>query len=97
MRKSGATYILSSPNRATLYVGVTSNLHGRIWEHKNKVDPKSFASRYNCVSLVYYKYHDTIQEAIAEEKRIKGGTRNAKELLIQSMNPDLLDLYETIE
>ncbi len=73
---------MSSPNKGTLYVGVTSDLTGRVWQHKNKEFPNSFTSRYNCVVLVYYKYFDGIELAIAEEKRIKGYNRKYKEELI---------------
>lgn len=93
----GWVYIMCSMNRSTLYVGVTSNLPSRVYEHKHKVFPESFTSRYNCVNLVYYKFYETIKEAIAEEKRIKGGSRKKKEALINSMNPEWKDLYEKIK
>jgi len=96
VRKTGATYIMSSPNRATLYIGVTSDLPGRVWEHKNKIYPDSFTARYNCVVLVFYQYHDSITEAIEEEKRLKGGNRKRKEALIDAMNPQWVDLYDTL-
>jgi len=94
MYKGGAVYIMSSPNKGSVYVGVTSDLPGRVYEHRNKVDPNSFSARYNCVMLVYYAFFDGIEEAIAEEKRIKAGNRKSKEALIQSMNPDWNDLWE---
>ena len=93
----GWVYIMCSVNRSTLYVGVTSNLPSRVYEHKNKVYPKSFTSRYNCIHLVYYEFYETITEAIAEEKRIKGGSRKKKEALINSMNPGWKDLYDEIK
>ena len=93
----GWVYIMCSINRSTLYVGVTSNLPSRVYEHKHKINVKSFTSKYNCVNLVYYKYYETINEAIAEEKRIKGGSRKKKEVLINSMNPEWKDLYEEIK
>lgn len=96
MYKGGAVYIMSSPNRGSLYVGVTSDLAGRTWEHMNKVHPASFSARYNCVVLVYYKYFDGIEEAIAEEKRLKGSSRKYKEQLIDSMNSNWQDLYNTL-
>ena len=96
MYKGGAVYIMSSPNRGTLYVGVTSDLAGRVWQHKNKEYPTGFTARYNCVILVYYKYYDGIEEAIAEEKRIKGCSRKYKEQLIDSMNSSWDDLYESL-
>jgi putative endonuclease len=94
MYKGGAVYIMSSPNKGTLYVGVTSNLPNRIYAHKNKIRPASFASRYNCVIIVYYKFFESMDEAIAEEKRLKGASRKYKEQLIDSMNPQWQDLYE---
>lgn len=96
MYKGGAVYIMSSPNRGTLYVGVTSDLVGRIWQHRNKEHSNSFSARYNCVVLVYYKYYDGIEEAIAEEKRIKASSRKHKEQLINSINSEWKDLYDTL-
>jgi putative endonuclease len=93
----GWVYIMCSVNHSTLYVGVTSNLPSRVYEHKHKVFRDSFTSRYNCIHLVYYKFYETIMEAIAEEKRIKGGSRKKKEALINSMNPEWKDLYEEIK
>jgi putative endonuclease len=83
---------MASASRRVLYVGVTSDLEGRVWEHKNKVYPTSFTAKYNCISLVYYKHFDGIEEAIAEEKRLKGYGRSYKESLIESMNKDWEDL-----
>ncbi len=97
MYKGGAVYILSSVSKRVLYVGVTSDLKGRIWEHKDKKNPTSFSARYNCILLVYFKYYDTIEEAIAEEKRIKAGNREQKETLINSINPLWKDLYDELE
>jgi putative endonuclease len=97
MYKGGAVYILSSVSKRVLYVGVTSDLKGRIWEHKDKKYPTSFSAKYNCILLVYFKYYDTIEEAIAEEKRIKAGNREQKEALINSINPLWTDLYNELE
>lgn len=96
-RKGGYVYIMSNRNNSTLYVGVTSILSLRVARHKAKFYPNSFSSRYNCTKLVYYKWFDTIVEAIAEEKRIKGGSRKKKEMLINSMNPGRDDLYELVK
>lgn len=96
MKKGGAVYIMSAPDRTTLYTGVTSNLPGRVWEHKHKTYPNSFSAKYNCVWLVYFKYFDGIEDAIAEEKRIKGGSRKQKITLIESINPEWQDLYNSI-
>ena len=93
----GWVYVMCSLNHSTLYVGVTSNIASRVYEHKHKVYPKSFSSRYNCVKLVYYKHFETIMETIVEEKRIKGGSRKKKEDLINGMNPEWKDLYDDIK
>jgi putative endonuclease len=93
----GWVYMMSSMNRSTLYVGVTSNLPSRVYQHKHKIHTRSFSARYNCINLVYYKFYETITAAIAEEKRIKGGSRKKKEELISNMNPDWRDLYEKIK
>ena len=89
-------YIMCNPNYSTLYVGVTSNLPSRVHDHKAKIHQHSFTAKYNCVKLVYYKWFDTITKAIAEEKRIKGGSRKKKEALINSMNPGWMDLYDEV-
>jgi putative endonuclease len=93
----GHVYIMCSMNNTTLYVGVTSNLPARMAQHKEKIYPNSFTAKYNCIKLVYYNWFDTILEAIAEEKRIKGGSRKKKEALINSMNPEWKDLYEQVK
>ena len=90
----GHVYIMCNINNTTLYTGVTANLPARVAQHKENENQKSFTAKYNCVKLVYYKWFDTINEAIAEEKRIKGGSRKKKEILINSMNPEWKDLYE---
>ena len=97
MQKGGFVYIISSPNKASLYTGVTSDLKSRIWEHRNKTNPKSFTAQYNCVVLVYYKFYETIEVAIIEEKRIKGRNRKQKEALIDGMNREWADLWAEIE
>ena len=89
-------YIMSSPNKSTLYTGVTSDLQKRVFEHKNKIYPNSFTAKYNCIILVYYQHFERIEEAIAEEKRIKGCSRKYKEELINAMNDDWNDLWADI-
>ena len=96
MDKNGFVYIMSSPNRTTLYVGTTSNLTGRVWKHRNKFYPDSFSAKYNCVMLVYYNSCGNMLNAIAEEKRLKGGSRKQKEDLINTMNPKWKDLWDEI-
>lgn len=72
MFKGGFVYILSTAGNTALYVGVTSDLYKRIHQHKTTYYPNSFTARYNCSKLVYYRYFERIEQAIAEEKRIKG-------------------------
>jgi len=93
----GWVYIMCSLNHSTIYAGVTSNLPSRVYEHKHKIHLNSFSAKYNCVNLVYYKWFETIKEAITEEKRIKGGSRKKKEEMINDMNPEWKDLYEEIK
>jgi len=85
-------YILTNQHNTTLYVGVTTNLRTRLWEHRTKRDPKSFTARYNLYKLVYYEGFDSVLDAIDREKFIKGKTRKWKETLIQKLNPDWNDL-----
>jgi putative endonuclease len=88
--------MMSSLNNRVLYTGVTSNLADRVWQHKEKFYPQSFTARYNCVKLVYYVQFATIMEAIAEEKRIKEGSRKKKETRIHAMNPEWKDLWDEV-
>ena len=69
----------------------------RIKEHKDKEYPKSFSAKYNTDKLVYFCSYDSIEEAIAAEKRIKGGSRKKKIKLIESMNPEWKDLWEIVK
>lgn len=75
MERGGCVYILTNKHLTVLYTGVTSNLISRIWEHKTKVYATSFTAKYNCDQLIYYRAFSTIEEAIAAEKAIKGGSR----------------------
>jgi putative endonuclease len=87
-------YIMTNRMRTTLYTGVTSNLVGRVREHRDQVYPNSFTSRYKCFHLVYYECFHSIEEAIAREKQIKGGSRADKLELIKRMNPAWDDLFD---
>jgi putative endonuclease len=93
MLRGGCVYILTNKNHTVLYTGVTSNLLRRIYEHQSGLKPASFTNRYNVIKLVYYRFFPTIEEAIAEEKRIKGGNRKNKIRLINEMNPLWEDLF----
>ncbi len=85
-------YILTNKNNTVLYTGVCHNLMRRIWEHKYKVNPKSFTARYNINKLVYYECFSDIKAAIAREKQIKGWLRIKKIALIESVNKEWKDL-----
>ena len=78
-----------------MYVGVTSNLVKRIYEHKNKF-VKGFTEKYQIDKLGYYEVFDSILSAIEREKQLKAGSRKEKLKLIESFNPDWEDLYYTI-
>ena len=94
MERGGCVYIMTNKRHTVLYTGVTSDLIGRVWQHKNKVYPKSFTAKYNCNKLVYYYFYSRIEEAIAAEKAIQGGKRKAKIPLINSLNLEWIDLYD---
>ncbi len=93
--KIPCVYILASKRNGTLYTGVTSNLLKRIWEHKNDV-VEGFTKKYGVHILVYYEVCPSMESAIMEEKRIKGGSRKKKLQLIESMNREWNDLYDGI-
>ncbi|MDN3584205.1 GIY-YIG nuclease family protein [Mucilaginibacter flavus] len=96
MGRGGCVYILTNQTHSVLYIGVTSDIIGRIWDHKNKTYPLSFTARYNCNKLVYYESYAHIEEAIAAEKLLKGGSRNSKIKLIDAFNSKWIDLYEEL-
>ena len=86
---------MASKRNGTLYTGVTSNLVGRIWQHREG-QVKGFTKRYRCKLLVWYETHDTMEQAIFREKQIKAGSRAKKLQLIESMNPEWRDLWDDI-
>jgi putative endonuclease len=94
MKRGGAVYIMTNKTNRVLYTGVTSDLAKRAWQHRTHFFAGSFTDRYNCVKLVWYRGFSRIEEAIAEEKRLKGGSRQQKLDLINSMNPDWKDLAD---
>ena len=90
-----AVYILTNINNTPFYIGVTSNLPKRIWEHKNKfVD--GFTKKYNVDKLVYYELTENIETAINREKQLKNWHRDWKIKLIKKINPNFDDLYKFI-
>ena len=86
----GWAYIMSSHSRC-LYIGVTSDLSGRMFEHKNGV-LEGFTKKYKINQLVYHEFFNDIESAIAREKQLKGWTRAKKIALIEKMNPGWEDL-----
>jgi putative endonuclease len=95
MHREPCVYILANKRNGTLYVGVTSDLPRRIWEHKSKV-VKGFTSNYGIDKLVWYELHDTMMSAIEREKAIKNWKRFWKLKIIEEMNPEWRDLYEEL-
>jgi putative endonuclease len=93
--KQPCVYILASRRNGTLYVGVTSSLIQRVWQHKNDL-MEGFTQRYQVHMLVWYEVHDTMESALAREKAIKEWKRAWKIQLIETSNPEWRDLYEDI-
>ena len=96
MERGGFTYITSTSKNTAIYVGSTSDLKSRIYQHKTKESPNSFTAKYNIDKLVYYEYFDFIEEALAREKQIKSWKREKKVKLVNDINPSWKDLYNEI-
>ena len=90
--KNYYVYILASKRNGTLYIGVTSNLLKRVYEHKSKM-VEGFTKKYNVHKLVYYEQTNIIQSALTREKQLKKWYRKWKIELIEEMNPEWKDLY----
>jgi len=95
MNKQPAVYILSSKRNGTLYVGVTSDLIKRVWEHRNNL-VEGFTKRYGVHRLVWYELHESMDSAIKREKRLKEWKRKWKVQVIEKTNPNWEDLYPSI-
>ncbi len=93
--KRPSVYILASRRNGTLYVGVTSNLPRRVWEHKHDL-VAGFTRRYRVHLLVWYEAHASMSAAIQREKAIKKWKRRWKIELIERLNPEWRDLYEDL-
>jgi predicted GIY-YIG superfamily endonuclease len=93
--KQPCVYIMSSHQNGTLYTGVTSLLARRVYEHREGMLP-GFTSDYDCRMLFWYESHERMDDAIAREKQIKAGSRKRKLKLIEHLNPDWKDLYESL-
>lgn len=97
MERGGCIYFMTNQHHNVLYLGVTSDLKIRVYQHKNKTYPNSFTARYNCNKLVYFEIFQTIEEAIAREKNIKNWKREWKDELINKHNPKWEDLSSNID
>jgi putative endonuclease len=93
--KQPCVYMLANKPRGTLYIGVTSDLIARIWQHKNEV-VQGFSQKYALHYLVYYEMHETMLEAITREKQLKKWNREWKIKLIEGFNENWTDLYSQI-
>lgn len=95
MPRHPAVYIMTNTRNGTLYVGVTSDLIKRIHEHRTH-PVEGFTKRYGCTRLAWYELHDSMPDAITREKQLKAGSRKKKLALIEAMNPEWDDLYDTL-
>jgi len=95
VNKRPAVYILASKRNGTIYIGVTSDLVKRIWEHNNNL-VEGFSKRYGVHQLVWYELHENMESAIRREKQLKEWKRHWKLKLIEDTNPNWLDLYPNI-
>ena len=93
MEKGGFVYIMASKRNGTLYIGVTSDLPGRIWQHKEGT-ADGFTKKYGCKILVWFEQFGEIELAILREKQMKEWKRLWKLRAIEEMSPDWDDLYE---
>jgi len=94
--KEGWVYILTNRYNNVLYTGLTGDLKERIRSHKTKKYRNSFTARYNVDKLVWYEHFEDIRDAYERERRIKAGSRRKKIELINAMNPEWKDLYDTL-
>lgn len=93
--KQPAIYIMANKRNGTLYVGVTSNLAQRVYQHREGLSG-GFTKKHGCKMLVYYEVGTSMEGAISREKQLKGGSRKQKLKLIEFMNPQWKDLYEVL-
>ncbi|PKG99985.1 GIY-YIG nuclease family protein [Paraglaciecola sp. MB-3u-78] len=93
--KRPCIYIITNRNNTTLYIGVTSNLVQRIYQHKNKL-VKGFSTKYNLDKLIYFEQFEYMDNVITREKRLKLWKRDWKNRLINELNPSWRDLYPSI-
>ena len=93
--KQPAVYLLATGKRGTLYIGVTSNLVARTWQHREHI-VEGFTKRYDVTNLVWYELHGTMEAAILREKQLKKWNREWKLRLVQEFNPEWRDLWDDI-
>ncbi|MDE2842405.1 MAG: GIY-YIG nuclease family protein [Chloroflexota bacterium] len=93
--RNPCVYILASRPNGAIYIGVTSNLQQRVWQHKSDF-VKGHTANYQIHDLVWYEMHDNMESAITREKRLKKWNRGWKLRLIEDTNPGWKDLYEEI-
>ena len=96
MPKQPCVYILASKKNGTLYIGVTSNLIQRVWQHKNN-QVAGFTEQHSVHMLVYFEQHEIMESAITREKQLKKWNREWKINLIEKENPQWNDLWESIQ
>ena len=96
MERGGFIYIMTNKHKNVLYIGITSNLQSRVYEHRQQVYPNSFTAQYNVEYLIYYEGFRHIEEAIAREKQLKKWSRKKKDMLINKLNPAWQDLYSEV-
>ena len=89
-------YIITNDSNKVLYIGITNNLHRRIYEHKNKLI-EGFTKKYNLTKLIYLEYSNNSKDAISREKQLKNWHRNWKNDLISKFNPEWIDLSDQFE
>ena len=90
-------YILANNRNTVIYTGVTKDLIRRVYEHRHHLDPDSFTAKYDVTRLVFYEATTDVRAAIEREKQIKSWNRARKNRLIESMNPQWEDLWESIQ
>ncbi len=90
-----AVYIMANHRNGTIYIGVTSNLVQRAWQHREGIGD-GFTKQYGCKRLVWFELYGTMEAAILREKQLKGGSRKKKITLIEANNPEWLDLFDQL-
>ena len=95
MEKQYYVYIMTNKNNTVLYTGITNDLKRRVYEHKEKL-AEGFTKQYNITKLVYYEVFQDSYHAIQREKKIKGGSREKKIELVNTINSQWKDLYDEL-